>query len=310
MAFYAFTSADSGAPTLNGVNGSWINVLDWIVVTKGGGTKVYSGTNKAIYQLAGGGMYLRIVHDSAVSSAANLATVRSCEGATGVDTYTDPCPTVAQRADTVSVWAASSTANSTARTYRGVITDNILIIVVQYASTEAAVLYIFGKGDPVISSDPYCSLIVVGQSTNGGLFNAGNINDCKYFQRDITGTVKSSKAGFMNPQSGYFAAGAYPAGLSNITAIHPYNSKIHHRAPPMACLGSASATSSMNQGSSAMVPRCYIPQLRDIMVGTSTFANGDVLADSSYDAGAAFVVATNSNASSILIETTDTWKRG
>jgi len=143
MAFYAFTSADSGAPTLNGVNGSWINVLDWIVVTKGGGTKVYSGTNKAIYQLAGGGMYLRIVHDSAVSSAANLATVRSCEGATGVDTYTDPCPTVAQRADTVSVWAASSTANSTARTYRGVITDNILIIVVQYASTEAAVLYTY-----------------------------------------------------------------------------------------------------------------------------------------------------------------------
>lgn len=309
MAFYAFTSSDSGAPTLNGVNGAWINVLDWIIVTKGGGTKVYSGTNKAIYQLAGGGMYLRVVHDSAVSSAANLATVRSCEGATDVDTFTDPCPTVAQRADASSVWAASSTANSTARVYRGVVTDDILIIAVQASGTEQALLYIFGKGDPVISSDPYCSLIVVGQSINGGLFNVGNIHDCKYFQRDITGTVKSSKAGFMNPV-GYFGASAAPASLSNIPAIHPYDSKLHHRAATMACLGSASATQASGQGSSAMVPRCYIPQLRDIMVGTSTFANGDVLADSSYDPSAAFFVATNSNSSSILIETTGTWKRG
>ena len=309
MTFYAFTSSDSGAPTLNGVNGSMINVLDWIIVTKGGGTKVYSGTNKAIYQLAGGGMFLRVVHDSAVSSAANLATVRACEIASDVDTYTDPFPTVSQRADSSSVWAASSTANSTARVYRGVVTDDILIISIQALGTEQALLYIFGKGDPVIPSDPYCSMIVVGQSTNGGLFNVGNIYDCKYFQRDITGTVKSSKAGFMNPQAGYFAAGAYPAGLSNITAIHPYNSKIHHRAATMACLGSASAAGSSNQGSSAMVPRCYIPQLRDIMVGTSTFANGDVLTDSSYDPSAAFVVATNTNTSSILIETTDTWKR-
>lgn len=113
MSFYYFTSSDSGAPALSGTNGTFVTLLDWILVTKGGWTQVYSGTNKAVYRAPSGNrFYLRVVHDSAVSGSAQRATVRGYESMSGIDTGTDPFPTVAQQSDANSNWSASQAANS------------------------------------------------------------------------------------------------------------------------------------------------------------------------------------------------------
>lgn len=81
MATYYIKSTDVGAPTLAGTNGDSITVLDYCLVTTAGLTKLYSGTNKAVYQMSDTTTVMRVVHDSAVSGGAQYATVRFAESA-------------------------------------------------------------------------------------------------------------------------------------------------------------------------------------------------------------------------------------
>lgn len=69
MAVTKYMSSDSGAPIMNGTQGSLVNVLDAILVngygskSPAGWTKPFSGTSKAVYRnspLTGTGTYYRV----------------------------------------------------------------------------------------------------------------------------------------------------------------------------------------------------------------------------------------------------------
>lgn len=64
--------------------------------------KPYSGTNKAMYRstdTGASGALLRIEDTMSSPASAIAARVRMVESATGIDSYTSPCPSVAQHAD-------------------------------------------------------------------------------------------------------------------------------------------------------------------------------------------------------------------
>ena len=59
--FEFFKSTDAGAPVLTGQVGKMIAVLDWVLVTKGGWAKAFTGTNLAAYRSnTGNRFYLRV----------------------------------------------------------------------------------------------------------------------------------------------------------------------------------------------------------------------------------------------------------
>jgi hypothetical protein len=119
-----YRSTDIGAPQLAGQVGSFIGVIDAILINGYGTglntknplqwTKEFSGTNKAIYKnrVADGatGFMLRV--DDTLTTTTIL---RGCESATGVDTVSNTFPVVGQLPDANSQVWKSATANSTTR---------------------------------------------------------------------------------------------------------------------------------------------------------------------------------------------------
>lgn len=94
MAVTKKLSTDVGVPTVTNTVGTLITLLDYLLVTTLGWTKVYSGTNKGVYRApTGNRRYLR-VDDS--GSGASGARINSYETMTDVDTGTGPMPTAAQ----------------------------------------------------------------------------------------------------------------------------------------------------------------------------------------------------------------------
>lgn len=100
-----YSSNDASAPVLSYGAGTLITVLDACLVNgygaKGaaGWAKTYSGTNKAAYKMGTGGsarrMFLRVE-----DANAQYGQIRGYDDMTGVDTGTEPFPTVAQFAGT------------------------------------------------------------------------------------------------------------------------------------------------------------------------------------------------------------------
>src|ERR1041384_7773202 len=88
------TSDDVGAPDFMAAADSMIEVLDFILVTKGAWAKVHSGTHKAAYRAPGGSVrhYLR-VEDGTNAFGTIVAACRGYESMSDVDTGTNPYAT-------------------------------------------------------------------------------------------------------------------------------------------------------------------------------------------------------------------------
>lgn len=165
--FVHFKSTDSGAPTLATTNGSGITWLDWILVTKGGWTKIYSGSNKAVYQMPGGnGRVIRAVHDSSVSGTTGKMTVRGAASASGVDTLSQPFPLVATVGDTNCTWPIVASA-----AYEGIVTEAFVSIMMARASNTWTLWMFFGDAVPVAAGDTNNTVIRFMNNTanTGGL---------------------------------------------------------------------------------------------------------------------------------------------
>lgn len=309
MAFTYFTSSDSGAPALTGVNGSLITVLDWILVTKGLWTKEFSGTNKAIYRPPSGNRYyLRVVHDSAISGASNQATVRGCESATDIDTYTDPFPTVAQRADSSTFWLTSTTTNSTTRAYFGIVTDTYVFICVRASSNNAVSVCFFGDTIPVFSGDVYSTVIFTTNTASiSSWYQIANTTGRLYYVRSYDGTVKSTTA---MPLISYAAASQ--TNFSGFTAPaypHPIDSKMHMEKVALTCYG---ATSSSRSATKSIIKRSWFPNLWSPLHSESAVTTEDTFTDSSYNPLSEFVIASSATSNASLgqffvLEKTNTW---
>lgn len=317
MSFYAFTSADSGAPSLSGTNGAGITLLDWILVTKGGWTKVYSGTNKGVYRAPSGNQFvLRAVHDSAVSGNAQRMTVRAAESASDVDTLTDPFPTAALESDTEAAWTMSTAASATTRSYFGIVSDTFVWLAVLANGDNSCFVGFFGDQVPTIATDAYCTAITVnGQVANSAthFFNMPSalpsaMQPRMYWARDVNGNAKSTYGGpgRQNAQSAFGDLSTTHSGA--VAAPHPKDGKYHRRRVHALCYGGNSSAS----GTYAMPVRAWWPQLWDPMHASSAIASGDVFSDTAYNASATFkLMASNASAAAAgsfaILETSNTW---
>lgn len=178
-----YTSADSGAPVINGVAGAIPAALDAILVTgygsktAAGWGKPYTGTNKAAFQnsAAAGGtnMFVRVEHAGAGTGGARNATARSYATMSDVDTGTVETPTVAQVASGA-VWRASNTADSTARAWIAAADELSFVLCVDTGTNTANGCGVYAAGDfqSLVASDPY-RFFIIGRETLAGASDNG-----------------------------------------------------------------------------------------------------------------------------------------
>lgn len=127
---------DASAPQLNNAAESLINILDACLVNGYGAkpslgwTKPFSGTNLAVYRMAGGNQrYLRVSDSSSVA-----ATMRGYGAMTDVSTGTDEFPTAAQASSGINYYKSS---NSTTRPWVLIGDDKCFYMIGSSAVTAA-----------------------------------------------------------------------------------------------------------------------------------------------------------------------------
>lgn len=136
MAWTFYTSADAGAPTLNGTVGSLIGLLDAILVNgygakpAAGWTKPYSGTNAAAYRINGSytNYYFRVDDNAPGTGGAREARVSMYETMSDVNTGTDGSGNRYIR--------KSNTLDATARTWRAVADEVTFVLFCSFDNTN------------------------------------------------------------------------------------------------------------------------------------------------------------------------------
>lgn len=325
MATYYVTESSPGAPTLNGVDNSLIDVLDFVLVTTAGLTKAYSGTNKAIYVMPNGD-YMRVVHDTAVSGSPRLAVVRCAETATGIDTYSDPFPTIALVADTSCNWRVSNTSDATARNYFALVDtvqDVFIFIVCANATTYASFIGIWcGSEQATTAGDTYGSFISnrlsnsaaagVSDSQLWGTSAQSTPSPVIWWKRSYDGTLKSPN-GQLAPYNTSANAGSGPYWTNGPVYPNPVDNKYWKSR-----VWAGDRNSTNNTVGTGVIPnRCYVPHLWMPMHRASAFGSlniGDTFTDGAYDAqigaSATFVHIPFTNAAgsggALALEITDT----
>lgn len=81
-------STDSGAPAINGVSGQLIVVLDYILVTRLGWTKEFTGTYKAVYRPSAGNRLFYHIDNSTGNSGTGYSSsaIKAYESMTAINT--------------------------------------------------------------------------------------------------------------------------------------------------------------------------------------------------------------------------------
>lgn len=302
---------DASAPTLTGQLGSFITLLDAVLVNgygakaAAGWTKAFSGTNKAAYRNGAGStqLYLRVLHD-ATTDGYN-ARVMGYESMTDVDTGTNPFPTTAQVSGGGYV-TLSNTVDATQKAWVIIADSKRFYFWSSYdttaangfTSTAAKTLYFFGDIISRKAVDNYKFLVaanaVAGLNGNYFGYNVGSLatpTNGHYLARSYNGVGGSIAAG-KQAEYGYYTANfgtggtAYPDPLTgglNLAVI-----KVHEQG--------------VERG---RLPGCYAP-LHNLPGN-----NGDTFSGTGALAGKSFILLDCSMSSTrcrVAIETSDTWE--
>ena len=309
--------------TISGTAGSLITALDAILVTGEGWTKLYTGTNKAVYQTAGGnGFVVRVVDDGSTSAgAAREAMVRGGESATDVDTLVDPFPSTALVSDALCCWRKSDTADSTARSYWAVADDRFMVMVVRFG-TLGHDLYLFGDIEPVWSGDNYATVITVRNINNSAASGRASVNTVPdfgsssasgvWFARTPSGLAKIDRGAFLTTDTGLIGNTQTPT-LSDYP--HPETGKLHFR---MLALRS-NATTAVAPADGATIRGC-VPFMVEPILGTGVvgMVPYDTWTATDYDSGSEFIimseasttVLTDTNMARYVLQIAGTWNPG
>lgn len=316
MAFENMTitkSTDGGAPSLTGVNGSFNDFLNTLLIAQGNWTREYhnAGTNESVFRANTGSIrpYFYVRHDSSVSGNAAAATVRGAESATGYAfaDLTDVFPTVAQQSDSNSIWSIAF--NTSATNWEMFAWDRGFILFVDHFSQDdIREMYLFGELPKLDADDDWCAVIATRSSTHtasstqvlsdGTAFACATNQDNFYFMRDATGTIKSSKGGLHGP----------PNTLGDVPNLSVpqggYKSAVNRQKLYLNCLGSATAT----VGANAISRRCAVPNVwAPLHDGQGSLDITTEFQDSTYDPAANFGVMPSYNNAWCIVELTDTW---
>lgn len=209
MAGTLYLSTDTSAPTISGEVGKLIAVLDACLVNgygsqaAAGWSKVYSGTNKAVYRApAGNRFYLRIDDSGSDAAGAKVALAVGYETMSDVDTGTGPFPTAAQLATGVFI-SKSYTADTVTHPWFVLADDRSMIFGAAYYVTQPdqfGGMLSFGDLYDVSASDAYASICSGATSsanaistTPGSSIAKGTVPQASntgaiYAPRTITGT--------------------------------------------------------------------------------------------------------------------------
>lgn len=326
MSLRYYSSTDSGAPVLSGLPGSFINLLDTLLdgsgiaygsKLKAGWSKVFSGTDKAVYLTADGVGYYRVQHDGAQGAASTReAVVRGASGATDVDTLVNPFPTVAQVADSACVWRVSDVTTSAARVWNAVATDNFIAIEIDSSASSGWDMYVMGRYAAVDASNIWNHLV----STRAIANNPTESQAASMGIRDPRGTYNASKLFLMRSpltlnwgvrgvvstayaNSGSSAGSSLSAGED---AIPGADGTIRCFAPELWANGNGTITVS----SAAHVG--YIPHLWALRHGGfGTAVRRDVFSAPQLSSGAVLQLwgasGSGTTLSRVAVEITDTW---
>lgn len=314
MTFLVLTDQDSGAPTLNAVNGALCAVLDWALVQAGWAIEYSSGNARVYRPGSGKRRRLHVRHDSAVSGSVGRALVRGCEGASSATSLTDPFPTVAQVADANSNWHVSTSTDATARAYRIYLSETFVAIFVEVSTTDQWSMGMFGDAPPLFAGDDWNTICLVrntstvtiastatsgiGTPTNTGVAAGQQLFWC----RDITGAIKSSQGNLNTSGSTMGGVAGTPAPRNG------YQNRIYREKVYANCAGSSTTT----VGTATALPkRGGIPNLWSPMhIGPGSFGGADTFTDTEYDPTALFRFLKSNGNPVCIMEETDTWSPG
>lgn len=311
MTWIVLNNASSGATRNSGTNGDLTTLLDWALPQAGWAIEYTSGNARVYRPGSGIRNRLHVNHDSAVSGAAQRATVRGCEDASAAATLVDPFPTVAQVANGSSCWLVSSLANTTDRPFIIMLNETFVYYFSQYSGTTN--IWEGGWfGDPYPGlTDPYGTIMCQrnnsgnsGSTVLGQAMQQGASVDASpeiYWMRDITGATKSS--------TGALSGSGINLGLVTGTASARagYGNRSFRERIGVTDLASTTSTAS----SLSIVKRGWLPNVwNGIQNGRGTIDDTDTFQDIAYNPSALFrqlPVAAAASSGSIIIETSDTW---
>lgn len=207
MTVRVYQSTDASAPSLTGLAGALITVLDACLVngygskTAAGWAKSYSGTNKAVYRPSAGNRHYLRVDDSSGASA----RVRGYETMSDVDTGTGLIPTEAQLSG--GAYLNKGANNGTARGWILVADEKRFWLVLTPSvasidlSTTAGYCMFFGDLLSFKSGDAYHTMLIASASSTTG--------------SDVSAVVQTNIATVI---TGHFIARSYTQTGTSVTA--------------------------------------------------------------------------------------------
>ena len=304
MAPSVYMHSDGGAPTLNGVAGTLISVLDYALVSGLGWTKGSVSTNVATYRAPAGVRHYLYVDDNAPSAVPRCARLAA---------YTDYA-TLANSffpGASAAYTAKSSTADTVARPWLIIGDDRTFYYfggVTQSTSVSAALRtwptnWMFGEFYSFLSGDTYRSMLMypltaagftdargINMGTTGGSGNAINGN-CPSSYLGLGGGIWITPIG--NPWFSFIG------GLSPLP--NPVDGGIYCNKLLVNEKGNASQTVSSNPYPIRGRMRGLYQQIHDL----SGTADGDTFSGSGDYAGKTFkLVRGNTTSNGFAIETT------
>lgn len=286
--------APGSNPVLSGTAGALIAVLDEVLVGSAGWSKVFFGTNKAVYRAPAGNRFYLRVDDTGTTSARVVAY----ESMTDVDTGTNAFPTAAQVSG--GLYATKSDgANTNARAWVIAASDRLFHMWINVAwdnttnVTTSAYMWSFGDFKPV-GTDAYASHLIasVSAAASGNTMHSTSIITSTlgghYAARPYTGVAGAAQIGKMGDQltSGASLGGfgyTYPNPADGGVYLAPI--RLHD----------------------ANVLRGTIPGLHHVAHNQSNFGPLDTFQGSGAYAGRTFMCMHQYTASMVALETSNTW---
>jgi hypothetical protein len=304
MTAIVLTAASSGATRNAGTNGDLVALLDWGLAQKSWAVE-YTAANQRIYRAASGNRHrLQVLHDSAISGAAQRAVFRGCENASDTVTLTDPFPTVAQVASTSCNVLVSTSADTTTRPFYLIVEETWFA----YFSQSGGSTWsggAFGDAPGAETGDTYGTFIWQRNSTSNsvvawpapsdGSSGAHTVHWC----RDRSGATKATTGGLfgINATAQWGNRATVPAARAG------YGNRVRREKVGVNCSGSATtAANSMMIDRRGWLPHLWSP----MHSGLGTLVEGDTMTDTAYHASANFVVLTLASGFALL-ETSTTW---
>lgn len=200
MTVVVYRSDDASAPTLNGVAGSVINVLDAILVNgygskaAAGWAKEFSGTDLAVYRPATGNRFRLRVDDTATASA----RIRGYESMTAVSTGTGAFPSTAQISLDSALPLIPKGSGATARSWVVIASSKAFYFFAAPSATDALFTGYFGSDMRTVFFGDFISYKQGDQFATGVL---GSVTASS--NNEVFGTVMSTS---MSPMTGHYMA--------------------------------------------------------------------------------------------------------